>query len=68
MVFTNNIGQQVKLSQFAQVIESSGPSMLERRDKSTSVTVKAQSVGRPSGTVAAEWEAVFFSKWSVQQE
>ena len=37
LVFTNNIGQQVKLSQFAQVIESSGPSMLERRDKSTSV-------------------------------
>jgi HAE1 family hydrophobic/amphiphilic exporter-1 len=59
LIFTNNMGQQVKLSQFAEVIESSGPSMLERRDKSTSVTVKAQSVGRPSGTVAAEWEAVF---------
>lgn len=59
LVFTNNMGQQVKLSQFAQVIESSGPSMLERRDKSTSVTVQAQSVGRPSGTVATEWEAVF---------
>ncbi|CCG52233.1 Probable multidrug resistance protein. AcrB/AcrD/AcrF family protein [Flavobacterium indicum GPTSA100-9 = DSM 17447] len=59
LIFTNNMGQQVKLSQFAEVIESSGPSMLERRDKSTSVTVQAQSVGRPSGTVATEWEAVF---------
>ncbi|WP_262920245.1 efflux RND transporter permease subunit [Niabella hibiscisoli] len=29
--------------------------MLERRDKSTSVTVQAQSVGRPTGTIAAEW-------------
>ncbi|HMR85770.1 MAG TPA: efflux RND transporter permease subunit, partial [Niabella sp.] len=31
--------------------------MLERRDKTTSVTVQAQSVGRPTGTIAAEWQA-----------
>lgn len=59
LIFVNNMGQQIKLSQFAEVIESSGPSMLERRDKSTSVTIEAQSVGRPSGTISTEWESVF---------
>lgn len=59
LIFVNNMGQQIKLSQFAEVIESSGPSMLERRDKSTSVTIEAQSVGRPSGTISTEWESIF---------
>lgn len=57
--FVNNLGQTVKLSQFATVRESSGPSQLERRDKSPSVTVQGQTVGRPTGTVAAEWEEAF---------
>ncbi len=55
LLFTNNMGQQVRLAQFATVKEGSGPSMLERRDKSISVTVEAQTVGRPTGSVAAEW-------------
>lgn len=55
LLFVNDKGAQVKLSQFATVTESSGPSMLERRDKSTSVTVQAQAVGRPTGTIATEW-------------
>lgn len=59
LLFINDKGEQVRLSQFASVKESSGPSRLERRDKSTSVTIEAQSVGRPSGTVATEWQAMF---------
>ncbi|WP_046369847.1 efflux RND transporter permease subunit [Flavihumibacter petaseus] len=59
LVFINDKGQQIRLSQFAAINESSGPSQLERRDKSTSVTVQSQVVGRPSGTVAAEWQAKF---------
>jgi len=59
LLFINDQGQQVRLSQFAAVKEASGPSQLERRDKSTSVTIQAQTVGRPSGTVAAEWQALF---------
>ncbi len=59
LLFINDEGQQVRLSQIAAVKEGSGPSQLERRDKSTSVTIQAQSVGRPSGTVAAEWQAMF---------
>ncbi len=57
LLFTNSTGQPIRLSQFATIKEGAGPSQLERRDKSTSVTVEAQSVGRPSGTIAAEWEA-----------
>jgi HAE1 family hydrophobic/amphiphilic exporter-1 len=59
LLFINNVGEQIRLSQFAAIKESSGPSQLERRDKSTSVTVQAQTVGRPTGTVAAEWQAAF---------
>jgi HAE1 family hydrophobic/amphiphilic exporter-1 len=57
LLFVNDKGENIRLSQFATIQESAGPSMLERRDKSTSVTVQAQSVGRPTGTIAAEWEA-----------
>jgi len=57
--FINATGQAVKLSQFATIKESSGPSVLERRDKTASVTIQAQTVGRPSGTIASEWEEKF---------
>lgn len=56
LIFINTSGQQVKLSQFADIRESAGPSLLERRDKSTSVSVKAQSIGRATGTVVADFQ------------
>jgi HAE1 family hydrophobic/amphiphilic exporter-1 len=59
LLFINDRGEQIRLAQFATIKESSGPSQLERRDKSTSVTVQAQTVGRPTGTVAQEWQAKF---------
>ncbi|UUC46030.1 efflux RND transporter permease subunit [Flavobacterium cerinum] len=59
LIFVNNKGEQIKLSQFATVKEGSGPSQLERRDKSASVTVQGQTVGRPTGTVATEWQSAF---------
>lgn len=59
LIFVNNQGQKIKLSQFAEVLQTSGPSGLDRRDKSPSVTVRGQSVGRPMGDVATEWEAKF---------
>jgi len=57
--FINNQGHSIKLEQFADVSFSSGPTLLERRDKSPSVSVQAQVVGRPAGTIATEWEAQF---------
>lgn len=57
ILFTNAKGQSVRLSQFAEANESSGPSQLERRDKSTSVKVHAQVVGRTASDVVADLEA-----------
>ena len=57
--FINQNGEATTLEQFAEVSYSSGPTLLERRDKSPAVSVQASVVGRPSGTIAAEWEAEF---------
>lgn len=54
--FVNNQGVAILLSQFADVSYSSGPTLLERRDKSPAVSVQGQVVGRPAGTIAADWE------------
>ena len=56
MMFINTMGQQIKLSQFAEITYASGPTQLERYDKSPSVNVQAQTVGRPTGTVVSEWK------------
>lgn len=57
--FINNAGERILLSQFADVEYSSGPTLLERRDKTPAVSVEAQVVGKPLGTIASEWEAEF---------
>ena len=57
--FINNQGQVLKLEQFADVTFGSGPTLLERRDKSPSVSVQSQVVGKPAGTLAQEWEKEF---------
>jgi hydrophobe/amphiphile efflux-1 (HAE1) family protein len=57
LIFINNAGQQIKLLQFAAINEGSGPSQLERRDKSASVTVQGQNVGVPTGTIVTQWQA-----------
>lgn len=57
LIFVNSAGQQIKLSQFATITEGSGPSKLERRDKTASVTVQGQNVGVPAGTIVTQWQA-----------
>lgn len=54
--FINKDGQNISLDQFSEVGFSSGPTLLERRDKSPSVSVQGGVVGRPAGTIAAEFE------------
>ena len=54
--FTNTKGESIKLMQFAEITEGSGPSQLERLNKTTSVTVKAQSIGRPTGTIVEDFQ------------
>lgn len=55
--FNNNKGQLIKLSQFAEIKEGTGPSQLERRDKNTSIKVQCQVLGRTSGDVVADLES-----------
>jgi len=57
--FINDKGTAITLQQFAEVTYGSGPTLLERRDKTPSVSVKATVIGRPAGTVAQEWQVEF---------
>lgn len=52
ITFVNDKGEQVALTQFASVKQSSGPTMLERNNRRTSVTIKANVLGVTSGTLA----------------
>ncbi|WP_158856908.1 efflux RND transporter permease subunit [Lunatibacter salilacus] len=53
----NNKGELIKLSQFATVTQSEGPSKLERRNRMASVKIQSQVAGIPSGTVGAELQS-----------
>ena len=54
LTLVNDKGEPVQLGQFATIGESTGPSKLERIDKVPSLSVQAQVLGRPVGTVGAE--------------
>ncbi|WPQ62031.1 efflux RND transporter permease subunit [Chitinophaga sancti] len=47
--FINDEGKTIRLSQFAKVGQGSGPSVLERRDRRSSVTIKSNILGIRSG-------------------
>lgn len=47
--FINDSGKTIQLSQFASIDQSSGPSVLERKDRRASVTVKSNILGITSG-------------------
>jgi HAE1 family hydrophobic/amphiphilic exporter-1 len=57
LTFVNNQGSTFELSQFATVQEQIGESVLERIDRLSSVTINAQVLGRPVGTVGADIQA-----------
>jgi HAE1 family hydrophobic/amphiphilic exporter-1 len=48
----NAQGVPVQVEQFADVVQRNSPSLLERKDREPSVTLTANALGRPSGTVA----------------
>ena len=52
--FSNNKGQAFTLSQFAHVNMGMGESVRQRTDRLNAISVYAQVIGRPVGTVAAE--------------
>ncbi|MCB0834247.1 MAG: efflux RND transporter permease subunit [Bacteroidetes bacterium] len=57
IVFINGDKQQVELQQFATLVRSTGATKLQRRDRNNAVTVFSQAVGKPSGSIGAEFEA-----------
>jgi HAE1 family hydrophobic/amphiphilic exporter-1 len=46
------MGLPVEVSQFANIEQDNSPSLLERKDRQPAVTLTADALGRPSGTVA----------------
>lgn len=54
ITIVNPMNLPVEISQFAEVVQDNSPSLLERLDRQASVTLTAESFGRPSGTLADE--------------
>lgn len=50
----NPMGVPIEVSQFATIERDNSPSLLERKDRQPAVTLTADALGRPSGTVADE--------------
>src|SRR5690606_25398259 len=57
VTFVNNMGQLIRLEQFASVEEKSGPSQLQRRDKSAAVKVQSQAIGVSVDAISKQLEA-----------
>ena len=54
LTFINKKGELIELKQFADISYGLGASALERFNRISSITIKSNVVGRPSGTVGAE--------------
>lgn len=48
----NPMGVPIEVSQIARIEKDNSPSLLERKDRQPAVTLTADALGRPSGTVA----------------
>ncbi|MFD1003357.1 efflux RND transporter permease subunit [Ohtaekwangia kribbensis] len=57
ITFVNNNQEVIPLTQFADIRQSSGPSMLERKNRRTSVTIKSNVLGITSGVMATNINA-----------
>ena len=54
LAFANNDGQTFVLSQFAEVLESTGESTLQRSNRLGTISVQSNAAGRPTGTVISD--------------
>jgi HAE1 family hydrophobic/amphiphilic exporter-1 len=54
LTIINPQGLPIEVAQFAEVIQDNSPSLLERLDRQPAITLTAEALGRPSGTVADE--------------
>ncbi len=58
LCFTNEAGQQIKLSQFASIRQAYGATALTRIDRQSSITVSSQAIGRPIGDIDKDVRAL----------
>ncbi|MCF1750825.1 efflux RND transporter permease subunit [Mariniradius sediminis] len=54
VLLVNPMGMPINLSQVAAIVQTKSASLLERKDRQPAVTLTADALGRPSGTVADE--------------
>lgn len=54
LMIVNPMGVPIEVSQFASIERDNSPSLFERKDRQPAVTITANALGRPSGTVADE--------------
>jgi HAE1 family hydrophobic/amphiphilic exporter-1 len=54
LTIVNPVGMSFEVNQFADVVQENSPSLLERKDRQPAITLTADALGRPSGTVADE--------------
>ncbi len=54
LTIINPKGMAIEVNEFAKVEQSKSPSLLERLDRQPSVTITADALGRPSGTMAKD--------------
>ncbi len=50
----NAEGQLIRLSQFADIVQTTGPNLLERFSRTPSVSMKSKVLGRPSGEIGTD--------------
>jgi len=62
LTFVNAKGEQIELKQFAQIYQATGPTVLQRLDRNSSVTVFSQVLGRPSGTIVQDFRKAVAGK------
>jgi HAE1 family hydrophobic/amphiphilic exporter-1 len=54
LTFLNKQGQQLKLSQFADIVPTLGPTLLQRYDRVPAIVVQSQALGRPTGEIGTD--------------
>ncbi|MAT55338.1 MAG: acriflavin resistance protein [Saprospirales bacterium] len=59
LVFVNPEGRQIRLRQFADVVQTTGPNQLERHNRLPSVTIRSNALGRPTGDIGVDIKRLF---------
>jgi HAE1 family hydrophobic/amphiphilic exporter-1 len=55
LTFVNPRGEAIELKQFANIFQATGPTVLQRQDRNSSITIFAQVLGRPSGSIVQDF-------------